>query len=46
MATISQHGDDHYAAAIQANSTDDMIDIQQSGTGSFARVMQGGPGLP
>ena len=39
-ATISQHGDDHYAVGIQAG-TNDFIDIQQSGQGSFVRVAQG-----
>ena len=39
-ATVSQHGDDHYAATIQAG-TNDLIDIQQSGWGNYAVVAQG-----
>ncbi len=41
-AVVSQQGDDHYAAAIQAGA-DDLISIQQSGTGNFALVNQGAP---
>ena len=39
-ATVSQHGDDHYAATIQAG-TNNVINIQQSGWGNYSVVAQG-----
>ncbi|MGD1893306.1 MAG: hypothetical protein ACFB15_22295, partial [Cyclobacteriaceae bacterium] len=41
FAKIMQDGEVHYALSIQNNSTTDVVEISQRGSGHFARVAQG-----